>query len=568
MARITNKAIAEKAAEIFETLTTSYYTGTGKVAAELDGKAPTSAFDMESRTIVVSLGNIIKATRAKIDANGGTLSPLAIERSIREELYHELSHAMLTPRQLPFNYGAGHALSGYNPDFLTWDDLNVYEDERIETLFASYFMRCDFKGSIMSLCPYKEPKNFAEFAFFAVRHRRAPFKQAEANALVDSFVNATKGINSQNGLGLELVKAAQKLHEGLKALWNEYAAQRPQAQQPTQGRQGDGDAQQTQQGDQRGQGKQGEKAEDGENGAAKDAAKDAAENRGAERPDAQQAERPDAPTAKEAREIAEGAIGAMEAAAKRYEETTGIKRFPVSEKAYVEILRIITKTLGVGNASQPIQYGFSGKLSARRIAKDANDEMKWWKKRSFADGIKAPKGKKKTLNVWLDQSGSFRKHDATINGILRALVELEEKRDDFDWNLIRMNTEFVVEGNKAKRYSRSCGNNALPPKQIAECYAKTHQTSDVFDIVLFDGQTAYTRSYLGSDANVEWARNRGWLFDPLGIFNNKRAVFITEESNTSGIREVCPNCRAIIEENSDYEGKLLENIVKGLAALF
>jgi len=557
MARITNKAITEKAAQIFDTLTTSYYTGTGKVAAKLDADAATSFFDMGSRSIVVALQNIVKATRAKIDANGGTLSPLAIEQSIREELYHELSHAMLTPTDVSNAYHVAQWENRNNPAFIKWDDLNVYEDERIETLFASYFMRCDFKASIMSLCPYAEPQCFEQFAFYAVRHRRAPFKQAEASQAVDRFVEETKGINSQNGQARALIDAAQKLHEELLALWNEYAAKQPQAQQPTQGRQGESA---------QGQGQGG--AEERIESESQDSAKEESTAQQSEADDAQQAEQFDAPTAKQAREIAEAAMGAMEEAADKYEEDHGIKRFPMSQKAYIEILRIITKTLGVGNASQPIQYGFSGKLSARRIVKDANDEMKWWRKRSFADGAKAAKGKKKTLNVWLDQSGSFRKHDKTVNGILRALAELEEKRDDFEWNLIRMSTRFDVEENKAKRYSSSSGDNSLPPKQIAECYAKTHQAADVFDIVLFDGQTACPMSALYDEAAIEYMRRRNYLFEPLACFDNKRAVFITEHSNTEGIKEVCPNCRAIIEENSNYERKLLDNIVKGLAALF
>ena len=55
------------------------------------------------------------------------------EQIIRSILYHEVSHAFITPKTLTDH----------------WNDvINVFEDERMETLLANYYHDVDFKSNV------------------------------------------------------------------------------------------------------------------------------------------------------------------------------------------------------------------------------------------------------------------------------------------------------------------------------------------------------------------------------------------------------------------------------------
>lgn len=83
---------------------------------------------------------------------------LNAESVCRALLYHEVSHALLTPMDMK-----------NSPAF-----YNVFEDERIETLLHDYYINVDFKANVKHLCgwdtPY-EPRNADEAFFQTVRFR-------------------------------------------------------------------------------------------------------------------------------------------------------------------------------------------------------------------------------------------------------------------------------------------------------------------------------------------------------------------------------------------------------------
>ena len=122
------------------------------------------------------------------------------------------------------------------------------------------------------------------------------------------------------------------------------------------------------------------------------------------------------------------------------------------------------------------------------------------------------------------------------------------------------------------RISESRGGNALPKDEIAKCYAETNGTSKELNIVLFDGNTGASetdiRKYYAYDKNVLAKNLDVYSYGNLKVFDNRRTIFITEEDNTDGIKEVCPNAREVIEENADYEGRLMANIVRAFDLLF
>lgn len=102
------------------------------------------------------------------------------ESVCRALLYHEVSHALLTPMDMK-----------NNPAF-----YNVFEDERIETVLYNYYINVDFKANVKHICgwdkPY-EPRNADEAFFQTVRFR---YGKLEHLKRVEQIIEKYTFINS------------------------------------------------------------------------------------------------------------------------------------------------------------------------------------------------------------------------------------------------------------------------------------------------------------------------------------------------------------------------------------
>lgn len=102
------------------------------------------------------------------------------ESVCRALLYHEVSHALLTPMDMK-----------NNPAF-----YNVFEDERIETLLSNYYINVDFKANVKHLCGWDTPHapRSADEAFFqTVRFRYGKKRHLEK---VERIIQCYSTLNS------------------------------------------------------------------------------------------------------------------------------------------------------------------------------------------------------------------------------------------------------------------------------------------------------------------------------------------------------------------------------------
>ena len=99
--------------QILDTLPIGYYTGR-RIGISLDAQEETSFYSPMEDKIIVSYPII--AHRAKQMPEGAN-----DEEAVRSMLYHEVSHAILTPQKM-------------RPQ----DDINIFEDERIESVLRNY----------------------------------------------------------------------------------------------------------------------------------------------------------------------------------------------------------------------------------------------------------------------------------------------------------------------------------------------------------------------------------------------------------------------------------------------
>ena len=117
--------------QVVDTLPIGFY-AKARVEVQVDPNANTSYFTPNSREIFIS-AKLIQETLGKIKEE----DPEVIEKLVRGQVYHELSHAILTPKSLDIT-----------------DIVNVFEDERIETLLKDFYMNVDFKWQIKTICDF------------------------------------------------------------------------------------------------------------------------------------------------------------------------------------------------------------------------------------------------------------------------------------------------------------------------------------------------------------------------------------------------------------------------------
>ena len=125
--------------KVFDTLPVGYYIGRD-VKRELSESEDGSYYDPMNDKITISFP-FIKEGLDKSETTG-------IENDIRTLLYHEVSHAFLTPKRLMEIFRRYATRQGYNELMIGMsfnDIINIFEDERIERIFDNYFYGVNFR---------------------------------------------------------------------------------------------------------------------------------------------------------------------------------------------------------------------------------------------------------------------------------------------------------------------------------------------------------------------------------------------------------------------------------------
>lgn len=572
------ETLSQESEKILKTLPLANYLKVSTIKVNFDKTSQTSFFDSSNFSISVSLNNIANAIKG---SKKKTLTPLDLEKHIRCFLYHELSHAILTPADL---MGWASFYAQYPSKFIITPQLaNILEDERIETILKNYYHGVDFKQNLHNICKLETAETFEQFVFNAVRFRYSPVKSKNVNINVKQFISACKEVNAKSDDSV-IIPYMEGLLRYLKGIWDEICEKQKEAQeqnqqqnQDSQGEEDDSSSNTENQNDN-------SSNEEEENGNENDSSNDESEEEenqneeSQESPSNEETEESSKEDAEESGEIngdtfkEEDSESGMseeeienlfnsavykikESQAQRKLYSLTMNDLKADRKVKAELLKVIIRNCGVGVNQSQAQFGYSGRFNAKRFMKDANNSYKWFEKKAYEENQRSKKSSKKILNIWLDQSGSFLDNDEPVNKILKALYEIEKSRDDFEFNLVRVDTHFIIERDKEKRVSLSRGSNALPKEEIENCYKELNKTKKEYNIMLFDGPVGI----IGI---------KGYDYENLKVFDNDRSIFITEESNTEPIKKVCKNAREIIEENTNYAETLANNVIKALDLLF
>ena len=133
---------------ILKTLPVGYYLKRN-VTVEMDESAGCSYYDPMNDKICISFKQLSTSLNS-------LKNDVELEENVRTLLYHEVSHAFITPKQLKAT-----------------NVMNIFEDERIESVLRHYYMNTNFREFVKRVNNYhgEDPDN-AESAFYhLVRYR-------------------------------------------------------------------------------------------------------------------------------------------------------------------------------------------------------------------------------------------------------------------------------------------------------------------------------------------------------------------------------------------------------------
>lgn len=461
-----------------------------------------------------------------------------IEYDIRSMLYHEVSHAILTPTEN-----------------LVIDKMifNVFEDERIETLLCNYYYGVNFKQFVKRVNNYNpkhRPTSLYEYFYYLVRFRdgdkellkevdKIIFKARLFNCKRTVVYTDTKGNNHtfknyqaniyklylQCKDKFEQEKEINRLSNKNKESKLDQEEKTIIAKKPTQSK-----IEETL------------KEQEGQ-------VEDNRENKGIETTTSiiknYKKNNYQNPKNEYEQFCKDMDINGKDLGDEIYEgiHSAISNHIQQGNKEFRESIRpIILRYKGQLKQNGGSRLSYSGRLNPRLVI---NNDFKWFEK---SGGNSINRGEKLQLNLFIDVSASFLCNQRATNNILYELDKLEKELSNvFEYNLITMGNSINIKNKKSRRID--CASTTTMDITWKKTIDKVQNpNNDNINIVLFDG-----KCYRQKDK---------YLFK---IFNKSNFIIIAEMENEPAIKQYCKNTRKnIIVRDGSYTKQLSNNIVKVL----
>lgn len=520
-----------KIKQILDTLPIGYYCGKN-IDVELNEEEPTSFYSPTEDKIVVST-QIIKEGLNNVEPT----ADYTMETAVRSMLYHEVSHALLTPRGLKMD-----------------NIMNIFEDERIETVLKGYYMDTNFKAQISAICGGHEIDNTnpEQLFFNAVRFRIGKkewtdkveeiiekFKDIDVTSRAYSDYNSGENGYSDyywavkdlyNTIARDVMRnnnlpSKEELEENLKQNIQKLIDEEQKCSENT-----------------------GKKSANGGSSSQNENNSENEENSKSCQGKGEISETDDDTEKTEEYGRSGGNISLRDIMTKitdKYVDDNIIKQLEI-------IIQNFNKKNNSGNGS----VGYSGRINPRNFLRN---DYKYFDRKVSVNGNN--KFGTCHLNLFIDESGSFYRNVNKVNKLITALGVIERNYHNFTFDVIGMECGMEIKP-KNNRLIKANGGNELYYDETSKIF-RSHQLRNTcnYNIVLFDG---YTDSY---DTKDSWGKkqNKPHCFN---IFNTPNTTMILEEDNRRAITKNKINTARVIWENENYPEKLLENVVSVLRNAF
>lgn len=590
--------------EIVKTLPIGYYLG-ARINAQLSETCKASYYDPMNYKIVISYPMLADI----MDDN-------TIEEDARCLLYHEVSHTMLTPKdlyscamdvwyaiyksktfraldnnnQLQAEIKAGkypnvnntydYILNIIKPIYedkpLIQSLINVFEDQRIETLNKGIFLKVDFPNFIKKISKYdpndKDFKNFYEFFYRIVRFNdiEPEIVKLVYDAIYDSYeVNANSKYYAQREYGGRILDVIFACYIKYK-VYEQLSQQSGQSQQSNQQ---NGNQQSSPNGTPSNSSDQSDEdnleAGDG-NQDGKDESEDSADGQN-ESDDSKQTNSQDnnqAPgkhakgvNGQELQDIIKDALerhgfqgedidDAAEQLAEVLKEEFSkqvINQYNCTPKFSSQAEQYILRMLKKKSIEAKSLAGYSGRINPKNVHRVGRVETYRWFDKPNPNGLNATAGKFR-INFFCDNSGSFDSNMNVANSIIRSLWQLSKKHKAFEFTLVTHGNRHVVRTDANMAIECNEGTDIFP--EIFGIYHDLQkQGQTIWNFVLFDG---------GVNCKESIPRYKVW--------NHQNVIMICDTDDKSHIERYCPKAKKIFTSN--YCEELEENILKCMDQMF
>lgn len=416
------------------------------------------------------------------------------EKDIRCLLYHEVSHAFLTPLKLDNS-----------------TIINIFEDERIETICKDFYIDVDFKSFVKKINGNQiNPSTSIEFFYKIVRFNEGP----------QDFINETyRLINKYLILNRDSTKKlcdlyhydVYNLYRKISAYWNSLQIKQNESDNII--KQNENNNQETN--NQINQNGNNIKQNDFENNIENNIEKSIKEN------------------------ITKCLNKAITNINNQFNKLIDTQ----FQEEFNHILKVKSNMTKMNSSAV---NSYSGIFDTKSVVRD---DYKYFIQKNRIGNVK--RFSKIKLNLFIDTSGSFSDNEYIVNKMLYNLLMLEKKSDDFEFDVISMDmTEKLL--NKDNRFIKCSGCNLLDDK-IFDIFKKVQNKSATnINIVLFDGY-AFSGDFYNKDKNKS----------NFKAFNTTNTIIISDYHNKEIIEQYCTFAKKLFIR-SDYAKNLINNVVQNL----
>ena len=506
---------------ILKTLPVGYYIGRN-VPLKLTNENGSYYVPMDDEAYISypMLNNVMTKIESKLNDEN-------IERLTRTLTYHEISHAFITPKSLSMN-----------------NIVNVFEDERIESMCRNYYKGVDFKELLMLVNDWDgktEPTHDSAFSvwYSLVRYHlgkpRFIVKVAELLKKyhkLHRFSDYWSCYNYKDEI-MTLYREVEedfiedKLEKQRKAEEEAKAADEEEQQNDNTGMSMNaGDDNDTEEPDEMNE------TEFNTVGQSEVSPEELREK--------QLKEQLNEMSDEELQELFENITRAADEEVKKLFENSQVYVNPGVQERLANII-LANKKVTKSNASAINAY--SGVFDPRSVIRD---DYKWFVQQNRQGNVK--QFSKIKLNLFIDNSGSFYSNETIVNQLLFALKKLEQQNPNFTFDLITMNTKFELK-KKNERELHCGGGNDIPAYAEGIIKKVQDRQSMNYNIVLFDGD-ALTDSTEGQSGK-QFKR-----------FNMPNTVMILEDSNRKYAETYCKGIKRIYTRR--YAEELIDQVCVAL----
>lgn len=441
-------------------------------------------------------------------------------------LYHEVSHAILTPTDK------------LNADYKT----NVMEDERIETSLRDFYLGVDFRKQLYDIHGGHAPKatNSNSAYFNAVRFGLGTARvQAKVNQILKDYATINRTASYD-----KCCAYSRDIEQLYRMVSTDYADNPEEFQPKSNGAGQNGESQQSKQMDSFGQSGKDENNSKQQNGGTSE---------GKENSDGNESENGNPMMD----DIDEGDPHHGSLSKEQMEKLVGNsmnERIKLS-KSVAENLESFRKSaeMIIGNFNKKNKGGsginaYSGVFNPRAVARN---DYRYFERPMTTQGNN--KFGTCHLNLIIDCSGSYYNNVDVTNGILMVLSDIERKNRNFSMDVGFINHNFRMCEKVSDRRMYASGGNRIPNnmKDILLDLQKP-QTCN-YNIILFDGDAL-------SDDNTKNPQKK------FGVFDMKQTTLITDPDNEYYMKTPFTSTKVVVTH--DYTKELMNNVLHALTIAF